>query len=181
LEQDIVEIWNRFRGGDDSAFAILFELFSEPLYRYGMKFITDESLVKDYIQDLFVKLHEQRASLPPSLNPKFYLLLTMKNLIMDEMIKNQRLVYVPPEELPFIATYSFVDEEFDKEEEEQRMEKFNGIFKMLKPRQKEAIYLRYQLDLSYEEVAGLLGVNYQSARNLIHRSITKIRKNVTVR
>ena len=176
LEQHIVKIWNRFRDGDENALAILFETFSESLYRYGMKFVADESLVKDCIQDLFVKLHERKSSLPPTENPGFYLLLSIKNLLLDVMAKNQRLLYFPPEELPFIATYSSVDEEYDTEEEEQNREKLQEILQMLNPRQKEAIYLRYQLDLSYEEVAELLGVNYQSARNLIHRAITKIRK-----
>ena len=171
-----VEIWDLFRNGDENAFAVLFETFVEPLFRYGMKFAADENLVKDCIQDLFVKLHDNRASLSPAANPKFYLLLSMKNLLLDTIAKNQRMLYIPPDELPFIATYITADEGNETEEEEQIGEKFEQLLQMLNPRQKEAIYLRYQLDLSYEEIAELLGINYQSARNLIHRAIQKIRE-----
>ena len=172
----IVEIWDLFRNGDENAFAVLFETFVEPLYRYGMKFVADENLVKDCIQDLFVKLHDNQASLSPAANPKFYLLLSMKNILLDAIAKNQRMLYIPPDELPFIATYITTGEGNETEEEEQIGEKFEQLLQMLNPRQKEAIYLRYQLDLSYEEIAELLGINYQSARNLIHRAIQKIRE-----
>ena len=46
----------------------------------------------------------------------------------------------------------------------------------LSDRQREAIYLRYVSGLSYEELSEVLQLNYQSARNLIHRGIEKLRK-----
>ena len=171
-----VEIWNLFRNGDENAFALLFETFSESLYRYGTKFIEDEGLVKDCIQDLFLKLHENRASLSPTKHPKFYLLLALKNILVDAIAKNQRMLYMPMNELPFFATYLFEEEERAMEEKEAIEEKIEQCIQMLLPRQKEAIYLRFQLDLTYEEIAELLGVSYQSARNLIHRSILTIRE-----
>jgi len=178
LDKDLVKVWDLFRDGDDDSFSVLFETFLEPLYRYGMKFVSDESLVKDCIQDLFVKLHNNRASLSPTTNPKFYLLFSLKNMILDAMAKNKRLTYVSPENLPFIATYQNLNEQDEAEDDEEIKQKFEEVLAMLNPRQKEAIYLRFQLDLSYEEISQLLGINYQSARNLIHRSITKIRDNM---
>jgi RNA polymerase sigma factor (sigma-70 family) len=143
-----------------------------------MKFVSDESLVKDCIQDLFVKLHNNRTSLSPTTNPRFYLLLSLKNMILDAIARNKRLTYVSPEDLPFIASYQYLTEEDEAGYDEEIKQKFEQVLSMLNPRQKEAIYLRFQLDLSYEEISQLLGINYQSARNLIHRSITKIRDNM---
>ncbi len=54
-------------------------------------------------------------------------------------------------------------------------ERLKRALLVLNARQKEALYLRFQLGLSYEEVSKLLGINYQSTRNLIHRSIVKVR------
>lgn len=178
MDKDIVKVWDEFRNGDESSFSVLFETFLDPLYRYGMKFVSDESLVKDCIQDLFVKLHNNRASLSPTTNPKFYLLFSLKNMIIDAIAKNRRLTYVSPEDMPFIATYHYLSDQDEAENEEEIKEKFEQVLNMLNPRQKEAIYLRFQLDLSYEEISQLLGINYQSARNLIHRSISKIRENM---
>lgn len=143
-----------------------------------MKFVADESLVKDCIQDLFVKLHNNRASISSTTNPKFYLLFSLKNMILDTIAKNKRLTYVSPEDLPFIATYHYSNDQDETEYEEEIKEKFKQVMNLLNPRQKEAIYLRFQLGLSYEEISQLLQINYQSARNLIHRSISKIRENM---
>jgi RNA polymerase sigma-70 factor (ECF subfamily) len=174
----MIEIWDKFREGDEISFSILFETFLDPLYRYGMKFVADENLVKDCIQDLFVKLHNNRASISPTTNPKFYLLFSLKNMILDSIARNKRLAYVPPEDLPFIATYQYFNDQEETEREEEIKEKFEQVMNMLNPRQKEAIYLRFQLGLPYEEISELLQINYQSTRNLIHRSISKIRENM---
>lgn len=46
----------------------------------------------------------------------------------------------------------------------------------LAPRQKEAIYLRFFEGLNYNEISGIMELNYQSARNLIHRAVEQVRK-----
>ncbi len=175
---DFSKVWDDFREGDHQSFALLFETFSDSLYRYGMKFISDEDIVKDCIQDLFIKLYNNRQTLSPTQNPKFYLLLSLKNLIIDTIARNKRIAYVSPEDLPFLATYQYGEDEDHKSMDEEVKEKFEKVLSLLNPRQKEAIYLRFQQDMSYEEISQLLGINYQSARNLIHRSITKIRENI---
>lgn len=173
--EDIIKIWDQFRNGDDDSFSVLYETFLDILFRYGMKFVLNEDVVKDCIQDLFIKLYNNRTSLASTTNPKFYLLLSLKNMIIDVISKDKRVTYVAPEDLPFIASYQYLSDQDDAEDEEIK-EKFEQVINILNPRQKEAIYLRFQLDMSYEEISQILGINYQSARNLIHRSILKIRE-----
>lgn len=170
----MVEVWNNFRQGDNEAFSTLFEVYLDSLYRYGMKFVPDENLVKDCVQDLFIKLYHNRSSLSPTANPKFYLLHSLKNMILDSLARDKRISYMSSNDLPFIASvyYEPEDESINDEKTNQKVQK---VLSVLNDRQKEAIYLKYQLDLSYEEISQLLDINYQSARNLIHRAITKIR------
>lgn len=181
-ETNPTTLWDNFRAGDNNAFSLLFETYLESLYRYGLKFVPDESIVKDCIQDLFIKIYNNRESLSPTTNPKFYLLYSLKNMILDTLSKNKRITYVSPGDLPFVASnYSIVDETNENEDHEEEIKlKFEKVLGMLNARQKEAIYLRFQLELSYEEIAKLLNINYQSVRNLIHRAITKIRENTEI-
>jgi RNA polymerase sigma factor (sigma-70 family) len=171
-----VRIWNKFREGDNQSFSRLFELFSDLLYRYGQKFVDDENTLKDCIQDLFVKLYDNRKSLPDTDNVKFFLFRLLKNKIIDSIREEKRIVYVSPQELQFSVKYYFDPEEEISGVEQDVKEKFEKIMNLLSNRQKEAIYLRYSMEMSYEEVAQLLNISYQSARNLIHRSIKKIRQ-----
>lgn len=170
--QDDTDIWNQFRKGDAEAFAVLFDRNSDKLFRYGSKFVQDEELVKDCIQDVFVKLHQRREKLPEMDNPFFYLCITLKNALFDNLARAGRMVTVSTEDIPFHVEFAYTDEQ---SEDEDLIEKFEQVISLLSDRQKEAIYLRYQMELSYEEISQLLGINYQSTRNLIHRALEKVR------
>lgn len=173
---DFTVVWEEFKKGSKDAFSLLYQEYFDVLYRYGMKFIADPEFVKDCIQDLYVKLYNNRETLSQTTNPKFYLLFSLKNLIIDSLAKYSKITYITPEELPFIAIYQFeADDEQQNDIDDEIKNKFEKVMSLLNARQKEALYLRFQLELSYEEVSHLLGINYQSARNLIHRAITKVR------
>jgi RNA polymerase sigma factor (sigma-70 family) len=94
--------------------------------------------------------------------------------------KERRLVYIPSEELQFLVNYYFDPEDDDSEKDLEVFEKLEKTINALNPREKEAIYLRYKMGLPYEEVARMLDVNYQSARNLIYRAVSKIRNEMNL-
>lgn len=48
----------------------------------------------------------------------------------------------------------------------------------LTERQKEIIYLRFVHDMSIDEISQIMDINTQSARNLISRSLQKLRENI---
>jgi RNA polymerase sigma factor (sigma-70 family) len=173
--KDDIHIWDQFREGDDKAFSRIFMLFSDVLYKYGLKFITDEDTVKDCIQELFIKLYDNRKSLPATDNIQFFLLKSLKNKIIDHLREDKHLVYVSPMELQFSVKYYFDPEEEISGINQDIKDKFEKVLNLLNDRQKEAIYLRYQMELSHEEIAQLLHINCQSVRNLIHRSVKKVR------
>nr|WP_129731994.1 sigma-70 family RNA polymerase sigma factor [Parabacteroides goldsteinii] len=167
-------LWNLFREGDEHAFSKLFELTSDSLYRYGSKFVKDEDLVKDCIQELFIKLYENRHQLPVLSNPLFYMFGSLKNLLIDTLRRNQRMIYLSPEELPFHVQFVFNQEE-DEEPDDAIKARFEEVMALLSDRQKEVIYLHFQADMTYEEIAQLLGINNQSVRNIIYRAMEKVR------
>lgn len=167
-------LWKLFKEGDEHAFSSLFELTSDRLYRYGTKFVKDEELVKDCIQELFIKLYENRHQLPALDNPLFYLFCSLKNLLIDALRRNQRMVYLSPEELPFHAQF-VLNQEDDEEPDDNIKARFEEVVALLSDRQKEVIYLHFQADMTYEEISQLLGINNQSVRNIIYRAMEKIR------
>lgn len=169
-------LWNKFRKGDESAFPELIDLFSEMFFRYGLKFIKDEDLVKDCIQDLFIKLYSKRESLPEVSNAKAYLLFSFKNTLRDALRKKNRYILYAPDEMPFVESFELPNENVEDQDDVTKI--FGEIINNLSPKQREILYLRYKLELSYDEIAKTLGINYQSARNLIHRTILKIRSNL---
>ncbi|MDR3061856.1 MAG: sigma-70 family RNA polymerase sigma factor [Dysgonamonadaceae bacterium] len=167
-------LWITFKKGDDGAFSQLYENYADLLYKYGIKFIKDQEIVKDCIHDLFIKLYQDREKLPDTNDPLLFLFVSLKNNIIDKLrIETKYTSYVDTE---FYVDFYLEQEENLPDLEEQFLE----VMSLLSPRQKEGIYLRYQLEMSYDEIAALLKISSQSARNLVHRSIEKIRSKMSL-
>ena len=158
-----------------SSLSALYEEQIDSLFSYGCKFTRDRDLVKDCIHDVFVKLFE-KEDISSIKNIKFYLLRSFKNRLLDELSRIQ------PENIDE-ATFSYLQGDSDDEhlmeidETIQLQKKYiEKIFENLTGRQKEAIYLYYIEELSYEEISQLLGMNYQSMRNIVHRALVRLRE-----
>ena len=70
-------------------FFFLFFYFYSLLYHYGLKLVSDEELVKDCIQDIFIKIIQNHSTLSPTLNLKGYLIKTLRNKIFDTLEKER--------------------------------------------------------------------------------------------
>ena len=53
--------------------------------------------------------------------------------------------------------------------------------KMLSPRARQAVYLRYFEDRSIAETAGILGIPQVSVRVIVHRALAKLRQGLSSR
>jgi RNA polymerase sigma factor (sigma-70 family) len=49
-------------------------------------------------------------------------------------------------------------------------------FEKLSPRQRQIINLYYLEHRKYDDICRIMGINYQSVRNLMHRSISRLRE-----
>ena len=177
--QNEQKIWEQIRTGDSKALALLFNNTIDRLYQFGIKFTDDNEIVKDCIQELFIKLHTNHANLPAVNNPLFYLFRSLKNKLIDMLQQKEKLVFFPTHELPFLLKLTYDNPEEEKDEDIK--EKFEKAISLLSDRQKEAVYLRFQAEMSYDEISVILNINYQSARNLIHRAIEKIRTEINLK
>lgn len=54
--------------------------------------------------------------------------------------------------------------------------KLQKALEKISPRQRESIYLRFIQELDYEEIGTILEINYQSAKNLVSRTLIKLRE-----
>jgi len=174
-------LWIRFLKGDNQVLSLIYLQYSNSLYDYGCRFTLDHDLVKDCIQEVFCTLIRTRKNLSETDNIRLYLLKALKRRIIYEL--NSRTIH---SNLKQIEDYPFelrLSENLDdqlKEIEEDKLQLIAEAIHSLTERQKEAIYLRFNRGLEYEEISFLLNLNYQSSRALIHRAVEKIRNAVSV-
>jgi len=97
-------------------------------------------------------------------------------------LKLQRLETIPisEEDPSFTLTLTpeqvMLNEEFAAEQQRQT----EHWLSLLTPRQREAIYLRYYHEISYEEMASMMDVENHTVRNLIYEALKFLRKRLTL-
>jgi len=171
-------LWNRLRQGNKKALETIYRSHIAGLKQYGLRFTQDASTVEDCIQELFVELWNSRSRLSETDSIKPYLLLSLKRKIFRVVKKNRKSTDVELEEYHFDAVLDIESMLVVSEDASTQKEKLKKAFEQLSDRQKEIIYLKYYADLNYKDIAGQMDLNYQSARNLLHRAITKLSKNI---
>ena len=75
------------------------------------------------------------------------------------------------EQVPFLLEPTVEDEFVNNEQYNNQQKKVKEILSILTPRQKEIIYYRFIQEMSMEDICILMDINYQSAQNLIQRSL----------
>jgi RNA polymerase sigma factor (sigma-70 family) len=170
------QLWNDFIKGNEDAFRLIYNHHVHSLFKYGCNFTHDEALVKDCIHDVFIDLSKYRARLGTTNNIKLYLFKSLKHKIIRSLSKGGIFGILDPEKQPFNYTISVEDELIDNEFEQRRYKQLDKAMLSLSPRQKEAIYLKFVSDLSYEQLGVVMKLNYQSARNLVFRGLEKLRE-----
>lgn len=170
LTDDI--LWDSFRQGNKEALANLFERHYAQLFRYAHKIYPHWEVINDLIQDLFVEIWHQRDP-KPLLSIRAYLLQSIRYKIIRS-IRN-RHEWQPLEEAETDFVMSPEDLHIRTEQDADRIQRLTDALKLLSPRQREVVYLRYYLSLPYREICAVLSIDYQIARNHLHQGIKRLR------
>lgn len=162
-------------------FTELYDKQIDNLFAFGTKFTSDREMIKDCIQDVFVKLYTKREELNSIVNIESYLYVSLRNRINDEFRRNTHICNEDIDDSIIKQIYdnSEVLSLEKVEEESNRNNKLVSFVKSLSPRQRQIINLYYMEQRKYDEICRIMGINYQSVRNLMHRSITRLRTMAT--
>ena len=173
-------LWIKFKAGDNQALSVLYGLYVNQLYSYGLKISRDESLIKDCIQDVFINLADKRNRLLISEKTYLYLYKSLRNKILEECRSNSRKRKIEKN-----LGHNFEDQVLSAEErivfsEEKHYQKkiINDAVKALSEHQQEAIFLKFSECLSYEDIAIILDIEIASVRTLIYRTLKEIKESI---
>lgn len=176
--QQIISLWLEFLDGNELAFSHLYLLLFDDLLMYGRRIGGDDEMVEDAIQDLFVKLYQKRLVLDDKAKLRPFLFRSLKNNIYNQMIRHAKLRSL--DEYDYFDLNYTIDDQLFSSQEQQLSDEIHRIMKGLSGRQKEIIYLRFVHEMSFEEISEIMDIHVQSARNLLFRSIEKIRKETSM-
>ena len=171
------DAWSNFKGGDFASLGILFEIHYQEIFYYGIKIVALPELVKDTIQDLFADVWERRDKMITVDNFKAYLIISLRRELVRRITRIRK---ESSQDTLATLQFSFSPEDFLISDEENRNHSriLAQSLEGLTDRQREVILLRFFHNLEFSEIGQVLDMNIQSVRNLLFRSLEKIRKDM---
>ncbi len=175
FREDVL-LWDSLRKGNDIAFSTLYKKYVQSLFNYGMHIHPNRDLIKDCIQELFIKFWEKRESLGSIEKVSFYLFRSFKNLLFHKIEISskkspltQDLIDQMAPELPVENFY------INSEMVDQRIIRLKKAVQLLTDRQREVILLRFFQGFEAKEIAEIMNLSIPGVHNLLSLTIKSLR------
>lgn len=171
-------LWVKFLEGNTDAFETIIKLFYNDMYYYGLCFTKDVYLLKDAIQDIFLTLWKNRATIGKTTVVKFYLLKSLRRKLAEQI--NQGKKYMLKADTKdfdnlFELQLNKEDAIIHDETNSAITEQLRKAIKKLSKRQQEIIFLRFYNNAGFNEIADTMNLNHQSVYNLLHNAINRLK------
>ena len=119
---------------------------------------------EDLLQDTFVRALKHRERLETAVSRSAYLFGIARHVVLDALRR------VKPDGIP--AELHCVPEV----RPDERLESMQAAIAELSPPHREALLLKLQQDLSYEEIAEVLGIPVGTVRSRLHHAVLRLRQ-----
>ncbi len=151
----------------------LFAALESPLLGYALRLLEDRSLAEDVVQEAFMKLHSQfdrvRERRP-------WLYRTVHNLALNHRRQARKVVPLDPADDPAPAA-ELVDPQPLPDEHIARLEGIGLVrlsLETLDARSRELLRLKFNEELSYQEMSARLGLTIGHVGYLLHHALKSI-------
>lgn len=163
-DDDLVE---QIKTGDEKAAEELIKRYYTSIQRYCKSHCFDWEKAEDLTQETFLKLFKNLSGYKGKGKFKAYLYTIANHLCIDESRK--------------MEIYPLEDEKEIRDEcdEMRRIEdksEINDLLNALSPEQREAVILRFGEELSFWEIAKVMGCNMRTAQSRVRNALIIMRK-----
>lgn len=181
LQPGDAELVERAVQGDEKAFSTLVNRYLSLVYNYLYRMTQNHEVSEEMAQEAFVKAYRNLKSFDRNRSFKPWILRIASNAAISQMRKQSRVV-----SLNAMQEDGAWDESQHQQAEDivvqlERKLSSEEVMKALEnldEKYRQAILLRYQQELSYEEIADALGIPLNTVRTWIKRGMDKLRNEV---
>jgi RNA polymerase sigma-70 factor (ECF subfamily) len=161
----------RAAAGDSAAFAELYDRYERSAYNLCYRITGSREDAADATQETFLKMLERLPRLEGrELNFGAYVMTVARNASYDVLERRKRAT--PTDEIPDAVDHEVPERAALRDAHQEQIRVAN---QGLPPRQREVLALRELHDLSYGEVAQIMGMNQNSVAQLISRARINLR------
>jgi RNA polymerase sigma factor (sigma-70 family) len=161
---------------DDDANAermqILLRRFELPLLQFATRITGDRERARDVVQETFVKFQNNGAFQNPE--PATWLFTVCRNGALNVCRKERRMQYL--DEKLIEAREAGQPMPFERLEQKEAARFVLRIVATLPPRQQEVLQLKFQSDLSYQQIAEITKTTANNVGVLMHTALKTLRQ-----
>lgn len=162
----------RFKSGESTAFGELYDRYSKKIYRYVYYKIFNKEVTEDIVSDVFYKALERIDSYDPKKGLfSAWLYRIARNTVIDKYRMKRETVDI--EDIFDLGEDERTEEKLDAE---ATLKKISKYLETLTPKQREIVILRVWEEMSYKEIAEIVGGTEGSVKMTFSRTIREVRE-----
>ena len=174
-------LWSNLKNGNELALSMIYKKYVQRLYDYGMHTCRNHDLVKDCIQELFLRLWSKRAGLGDVQLVKAYLFKSFRRQLIAQIIERRKnSAPLPESDVAFEFTPSIEAILIEDELKEEQIIRLRNCILSLTKGQREIIYLKFYNDLNYQEISEITELQVDSIYNLVSKTIELLRRKLQI-
>jgi RNA polymerase sigma-70 factor (ECF subfamily) len=157
--------------GSERAFQQLVRRYERPVFSVILRVVRDPSRAEELAQDAFVKAFRRLGTYRPECRFSTWLLAIAHHVAIDEVRKGS-LRTTPLEEAPteYLSKKCDGDNPYDVTERKELALILDEAIRRLRPEYAELITLRYEQDLTIEDIAEITGLAIGTIKSSLHRA-----------
>ncbi len=166
-----------YAAGDAGAFASLYSRYKGPVYRYLYRLSMNEAVAEELFQDVWLKLIKASATYRVSASFRSYIYTLAHNVFVDHYRKQrQRLSFDHQHATKDAGNVSLTSENPELILQMQEcQDSFDKALLQLPHEQREIFLLKEETQMSLQEIADTVGINYEAAKSRLRYAVTKLR------
>ena len=165
------EIRELIRNDDPYALTLIYDTLGQKLFGYAIGMVNSRQDAEDIVQDLFIKIAEQRNKIARAENISAYIFSMARNLLMDCLRKRQK-----EKKMLFEGDFLLVKAASENREEyEKDLSRLQLAVAGLPPEQKEVVFMKYFQGMTLDEIADLLNTSINTVASRCRYGLEKLK------
>ena len=169
---------NELEKGNHQAIVFMMDTYHQPLCLYIYTLSNDYELAQDIVQNVFIKIWEERKRIHSIKSIKSYLYKSVYNRLLNQWRKDKRMLAIEEKHLEALTQII----ESENEDFLQKQIKLVTLeIQKLPPRCKETFLLSKQDGLTNIEIANFMNVSLRTVENQMNKAFRILRKKLKSR
>ncbi len=172
-QKNELDIVDKIRNGDAYAFKELFKTYYKPLLKNALRYVRKIQIAEDIVEDVFLKIWEERKRLNINVSLKAYLF---------QMVRNHSLNYLKGKKIELTDAF-FLDISLQSDITTDQQANINEITEHIQkaiselPERSRSVFTMHRYDsLKYSEIAEVLNITEGTVETHMVRALKFLRK-----